>query len=150
MRFDDSAWVRTRDANPTARALFVRHYSYRPYRDGRKPQKFVGPGEYIALVTHNGDALFVWRKFISGDGQQGVNCAVFRNESGYLSSDLIIEACGLAWLRWPGERLYTYVNPRKIKSTNPGYCFLMAGWQKCGVTKANRLVILECLPSGGG
>jgi hypothetical protein len=42
-------------------------------------------------------------------GQRGVNCAVFRNESSVLSSELIREACGLAWTRWPGERLYTYV-----------------------------------------
>lgn len=144
MRMDESVWVRCRDANPTARSIFVRHYSYRPYRDGRRPQKFVGPGEYIALLTHNADALFVWRKFISGDGQQGVNCAVFRNESNQRSSDLIREASRFAWARWPGERLYTYVNPRKVRSSNPGYCFLMAGWRKCGITKHNKLVILEC------
>jgi hypothetical protein len=37
----------------------------------------------------------VWEKVIdhvSGDGQQGVNCAVFRNESEILSSQLILEA----------------------------------------------------------
>jgi hypothetical protein len=142
-RVDQSNWIRIRDANPTARGLFVRHYSYRPYADGRRPLKFVGPGEYIALVTPEADALFVWRKFISGDGQQGVNCSVFRNESRFLSSDLITEASCIAWEKWPGERLYTYVNPRKIQSTNPGYCFLMAGWRRCGITKVNKLVILE-------
>jgi hypothetical protein len=31
--------------------------------------------------TGDADALFVWRKFIDDSGQQGVNCAVFRNES---------------------------------------------------------------------
>jgi len=142
-RVDQSNWIRIRDAHPTARRLFERHYSYRPYADGRKPLKFVGPGEYIALVTPEADALFVWRKFISGDGQQGVNCSVFRNESRFLSSDLIIEASYIAWQKWPGERLYTYVNPRKIQSTNPGYCFIMAGWHRCGITKVNELVILE-------
>jgi len=142
-RVDQSNWIRIRDANPTARGIFVRHYSYRPYRDGRRPLKFVGPGEYIALITPEADALFVWRKFISGDGQQGVNCAIFRNESRFLSSDLILEASYLAWEKWPGERLYTYVNPRKIQSTNPGFCFLMAGWRRCGITKVNKLVILE-------
>ena len=142
-RVDQSNWIRIRDANPTARGIFLRHYSYRPYRDGRRPQKFVGPGEYVALITPEADALFVWRKFISGDGQQGVNCSVFRNESRFRSSDLIVEASCIAWEKWPGERLYTYVNPRKIRSTNPGYCFLMAGWRRCGITKVNRLVILE-------
>jgi len=142
----ESIWIETRDANPTARTLFRRHYSYRPYRDGRNPAKFVGPGEYMALLTPDARALFVWRKFISLDRQTGVNCSVFRNEGPTLSSDLIREAMRLAWERWPGERLYTYVNPRKILSANPGYCFLKAGWRRCGVTKCRRLLILEVLP----
>jgi hypothetical protein len=28
----------------------------------------------------------------------------------------------------PG-RMYTYVNPAKIRSINPGYCFKQAGWR---------------------
>jgi len=26
------------------------------------------------------------------------------------------------------------INPRRVKSTNPGYCFLVAGWRRCGQT----------------
>lgn len=144
-------WVQVQDGDPAARALSRRHYSYRPYRDGRDPKKFVGPREHIVLITPDARALFVWRRFMipSRDGQQGVCCSVFRNESGILSSDLILEAEEWAWRRWPRERLYTYVNPRKIRSTNPGYCFKAAGWRSCGVTKWNRLIILEKLPQGG-
>ena len=101
------------------------------------------PGGKLVLLWHDARALFIWRRFISGDGQQGINCAVFRNEGASRSSDLIREADAIADERWPGERHYTYVNPRKIRSANPGYCFLMAGWRRCGVTKHNRLVILE-------
>lgn len=136
-------WIEVRDGNPTARTLFRRHYSYRPYADGRDSALFVGPGEKLVLLSPCARALFVWRRFISGDGQQGVNCAVFRNETPALSSDLIRAADRIAWQRWPGERHYTYVNPRKIASSNPGYCFLRAGWQRCGVTKNKRLHILE-------
>jgi hypothetical protein len=100
----------------------------------------------MVLLTPDDKALFVWRKFISGDGQQGVNCAVFRNESAARSSDLIRAAQAMAWERWPGSRLYTYVNPRKIRSNNPGCCFIKAGWKRCGMTKWKRLIILECLP----
>lgn len=135
-----------RDGDPTALALFNRHYSRRKYADGRKPKLFVGPGEKFVLMTTCGRALFVWRKFISDDGQEGVNCAVFRNESIHKSSTLILEAEAIAWRRWPGQRLYTYVNPRKIKSANPGYCFKVAGWRTCGRTKMRGLVILEKLP----
>jgi hypothetical protein len=140
-------WFGAKDGDRRALALYRRHYSARRYRDGRKPTLFVGPGEKMVLLTQTCDALFVWRKFISMDEQDGINCAVFRNESSALSSDLIREAVDLAWRRWPGERLYTYVDPAKVKSTNPGYCFQAAGWRKCGVSKGG-LVILELLPSG--
>jgi hypothetical protein len=136
-------WIEVRDGNETARSLFARHYSHRPYVDGRKPKLIVGPGYKMVLLRPAADALFVWRKFISGDGQQGVNCAVFRNEGPELSSTLIREADALADLRWPGERHFTYVNPRKVRGTNPGFCFLKAGWRRCGVTKWNKLMIME-------
>ena len=136
-------WLVIADGDDTGRDLFQAHYSYRPYADGRRPKLFVGPGEKLALLWPDATALFVWRKFISGDGQQGVNCAVFRNEGEARSSDLIRAADAIADARWPGERHYTYVNPRKVRSTNPGFCFIAAGWRRCGVTKHNRLLILE-------
>ena len=139
-------WYAVKDGFAAARYLFDRHYSRHHYKDGRKPRMFVGPGEKMVLMTNDSKALFVWRKFISDNGQTGVNCAIFRNESDALSSTLILEAEAIAWQRWPGERLYTYVDSKKIKSTNPGYCFKIAGWHECGRTKVNGLVILEKLP----
>ncbi|HEX8184350.1 MAG TPA: hypothetical protein VF747_06355 [Blastocatellia bacterium] len=147
LKLKEGYWYEAKDADYRARELFDRHYSRRRYKDGRKPLKFVGPGEYRVLLTAACDALFVWRKFISDDGQQGINCAVFRNEGQILSSTLILEACELAWEKWPNQRLYTYVNPRKIRSTNPGYYFLKAGFVKCGVSKRSKLVILERYPN---
>lgn len=140
----NGAWTEVRDGNPSAWEIFQRHYSRYIYADGRKPVLFVGPGEKMVLLTSDARALFVWRKFISADAQQGVNCAIFRNEGKELSSLLIRAAMKLAWQRWPGERLYTYVNPRKIKSPNPGFCFIAAGWRRCGITKTRKLIILEC------
>ncbi|MET0039094.1 MAG: hypothetical protein ABW041_02975 [Dehalococcoides mccartyi] len=128
-------WIPVKDGDERARALYRRHYSCYHYADGRKPCLFVGPGEKMVLLNQDCTALFVWRKFIDDSGQTGVNCAVFRNESNNLSSDMIREAQMLAWSRWPQERLYTYVNPMRIRSTNPGYCFLQAGWQHEGKTK---------------
>ena len=43
----------------------------------------------------------------------------------------------------PGERMFTYVNPKLIRSANPGYCFKVCGWRICGVTKKRKLIILE-------
>lgn len=136
-------WLEAQDGDDHARALYHRHYSYKPYADGRFSKLFVGPGEKVVLITETGDALFVWRKFKSADMQIGVNCAVFRNEGPVLSSVLIVEADAIAAAKWPGERLFTYVNPRKVRSANPGFCFKSAGYRATGVTKWNKLIILE-------
>jgi hypothetical protein len=140
-------WFPVKDGSPQARWLFERHYSCcNPKRD--RHNRITGPGEYMLLMTSDSLALFAWRKFIDKSGQAGVNCAIFRNEGSTLSSELILEAEQLAWQRWPGARLYTYVNPRKVKSSNPGYCFKAAGWKVCGITKRRNLIILEKLHDG--
>lgn len=149
------AWVQVKDCDSRALAIFRRHYTYRTRRDqlemfrparNRNMKHFVGPGQKLVLLSSDGRALFVWRKFISMDAQTGVNCAVFRNEGSELSSLLIKYADDIAFDKWPGERHYTYVDTRKIRSSNPGYCFKMAGWRPCGWTKARGLLILERLP----
>jgi hypothetical protein len=139
-------WLFARDGDATVREIFDRHYSRIHYADGRTPKLFVGPGEKTVLISDDAKAIFVWRKFKCDDGNEGVNCAVFRNEGAMLSSALIVEAGEVAWNRWPGQRLFTYVQPKSIRSTNPGYCFKRADWTPCGITKWNRLVILEKLP----
>lgn len=124
--------------------IFCRHYTARRHR---KVFQFVGPGEKTVLITPDALALFVWRKFIDDavPKQTGVNCAVFRNEGPQLSSLLILAAEAVAWERWPGERLYTYVDPNKTRrKRDPGRCFLRAGWRHAGWTKGG-LRILEKL-----
>ena len=145
--FAPPVWLSIKDGDDEARRFFDRHYSRKPYADGRQPKLFVGPGEKLVLVTACRRALFAWRKFINGDGQQGVNCAIFGNEGAGLASFLIEEADAIADQRWPGERHYTYVNPRKVASENPGFCFLKAGWRRCGITKWNKLIIMERDPT---
>ena len=136
-------WWITRDGDPECLALFRRHYSHRPYRDGRSVKLFVGPGEKLVLRTPLADAMFVWRKFKDDSGQNGVCCAVFRNESGIRSSDLIREACDIAWAVWPDSRLYTFVDPRKVRSVNPGFCFQSAGWRRCPGRTSKGLIVME-------
>jgi hypothetical protein len=142
-------WLLGKDGNPVGYALYSRHYSASRYSAGRKRRRrqFVGPGEKMVLLGFMCAAVFAWQKQrYRRDGQQGVNCTIFRNESPHRSSDMIREAMSLAWERWPGERLFTLVDPRKVQSSNPGYCFLMAGWRKCGQSKNGKL-IFEVLPS---
>jgi hypothetical protein len=152
-------WLSVRDSDPRAIGLYARHYSAAS-RIGRERwlrSGISGPGEGMVLLTEDSRALWLWRTRMSAyvgsaakrgydDGQRGVMCSVFRNESPVLSSELIREACELAWQRWPGERLFTYVADAKIRSVNPGYCFKKAGWRTCGRNADGRLTILEILP----
>ena len=140
-------WWLTKDGDEYILALYERHYSCYHYKDGRIRKLCAGPGEKIVLRTLDGKAAFIWRKFRDNSGQKGINCAFFRNEAPekYQSSELIRQADAIADVVWPGERHYTYVNAKKIRSTNPGYCFLAAGWQRWGKTKGG-LIVLEKLP----
>lgn len=145
-------WWLTKDGDADCLALYERHYSAYHYKDGRARRRFAGPGEKIVLRTAEGNAMFVWRKFIdrcidvrTGQPQGGINCAVFRNESPHPSSDLIRQADAIADRLWPGGRHYTYVDPQRVASRNPGYCFLVAGWRRCGTTQGG-LLVMERLP----
>lgn len=142
--FSDDVWVNVKDGNETALSIFLRHYTA---RQTRKIRQFVGPGEKMVLLTPDARALFVWRlERYTLNGQVGANCSVFRNEGPHRSSDLIRKADLMAWERWPGERLYTYVDPNKTRhKRDPGRCFLRAGWRHHGWTKKG-LRILEHLP----
>jgi len=141
---NDPIWYITKDGDRSCLRLFRRHYSCRNKRP--KQGQFVGPGEHVVLRTDRGDAVFVWRAAeFRRDGQEGIECSLFRNESEYRSSDLIGQADAIADFCWPNRRHYTFVDQAAVRSSNPGYCFLAAGWHRCGYT-GNKLVILERLP----
>ncbi len=119
--------------DPRAVGMYSRHYSSSKNNKTFREWLAYGitaPGETIVLMSADSSVLFVWlkQKYIDSN-QTGVNCAVFRNEGSLLSSDIILEAEQFAWERWSGERLYTYVDPNEVKSSNPGYCFKKAGWR---------------------
>ena len=134
-------WWITRDGDKSCLAMYERHYSAYRYRDGRVRKLFCGPGEKIVLRTASADAIWAWRKFKDDSGQTGINCAVFRNESSHKSSELIRQADAIADICWPGERHYTYVSAEAVRSSNPGFCFIVAGWRRCGRTKGGLLIL---------
>ena len=138
--------------DPRAVFLYHRHYSSLKNKSSTRQwlnHGIAAPGEKIVLMTADSLALFVWiRQRYTQNGQHGVNCAVFRNETNTLSSELILEAEILARKKWPGEdRFYTYIDPKRV-SSNPGYCFKKAGWKllkdRGEIIKTTRgLLILE-------
>jgi hypothetical protein len=133
-------WWLTKDGDRSVLALYERHYSAYQYRDGRVRRLFAGPGQKIVLRTASGDAGVVWRSFIGDSGERGINCAFFRNEGAIVSSHLIRQADHIAYQVWACRRHYTYVDQTQIRSRNPGFCFLQAGWRKCGVTQNGKLI----------
>lgn len=136
-------WWLTKDGDLDLLKLYERHYSCD--NKHRRIRQFVGPGEKIVLRTWCGRAGWAWRQFIDDSGQQGVNCAFFRNETQITSSELVRQADAVADFCWPGKRHYTYVDPKEVRSRNPGYCFIVAGWRRCGVSPKG-LLILERMP----
>ncbi len=149
MTMIEGHWLSVKDGDPAVFALYKRHYSYHQYKDNRRKvarnrKLIMGPGEKMILITRQLNALFGWRKFKDDSGQTGVNCSVFRNESEVLSSLLILEAEQLAWNRWPGERLYTYVDGHAVQGD--GCCFKKAGWKKLNKRTKGGKIILEKLP----
>lgn len=129
-----SAVIRTRDGDPECRALADRHYS----RKTAGASLFIGPGRKIVLRNPEGTWVFAWRRSeFREDGQTGWECTIFRNESGQLSSEIILEC-----EKYVEGRKFTYIDPDEVESPNPGYCFKIAGWKYDGKSKTglHRLV----------
>jgi hypothetical protein len=124
------------------RALADRHYSRRSVGN----RQFCYNGRKLVLRDALGEVLFVWMfpdPALRMDRQTGYNCAIFRNESARRSSDIILEAEGLAVAKWGPGRMYTYVDPRQVRSRNPGYCFLVAGWRRERITAAGKHLFVK-------
>lgn len=109
-------------------ALADRHYS----RQKPGSNQFLPPGRTITIRDNLGLVLFGWlwqKPEYRDDNQDGYCCSIFRNECSFrLSSNIILEAESIALEKWGSSRVFTYVDPAKIQSRNPGYCFKCAGW----------------------
>jgi len=134
--------VKTTHFDPEMARLADRHYSRRTVG----ARQFCYSGRKLVLRDTQGLVLFVWmwpQDAMRLDGQTGYNCAIFRNESDRLSSSIILEAEGLAVAKWGPNRMYTYVAPTKVRSTNPGFCYLKAGWHKAGFSKSGQVLLVK-------
>jgi hypothetical protein len=127
----------SKDGDPELREMADRHYS----RQSIGHPLFIGPGRKIVLRNPEGTWVFAWRKAeLREDGQTGWECTIFRNESDRLSSEIILEC-----EKFVEGRMFTYINARKVRSCNPGYCFKRAGWTFDGKSKSG-LVRLAKVP----
>lgn len=147
-------WHLSHRADKRALPIADRHYN----RQKIGSPQFVPPGRCLVLLTERADALWVTSypeaKYVQHAWAGAWMCSCFRNESNYLSSQLITEA--VAATRWyastdpdwgdiPALGFITFVNKGKVRSDNPGYCYKMAGWKHVGYTQG-KLVALQLLP----
>lgn len=123
--------------------LADRHYS----RGKIGSPQFAPPGELIVLRDASGLVVFTWvRQQFRLDEQFGYYCSMFRNESPRLSSDIILEAETFAVARWGAGRAFTFIDPRRVASANPGYCFKRAGWKFVGLNPKGQHILEKYLP----
>lgn len=138
---DYGPWIRTHNCDPAGRALADKHYS----RQTIGAARFTRPGKNIVLRTPKGDAIWAsWIGKFRRDGLDAYECTIFRNESEYMSSYLIALASLITFSEGhKKDGIITYVDERKVKSINPGFCFQSVGYRKIGYTKVRGLAIYQ-------
>ncbi len=141
-----SHWLEVPKGNRQARRMADRHYSF-SNTASRNSHEVGPPGQKIILVTADSKAIWgshrpaPWAGIKRSDGLSGLFCFLFRNE-GYVvaqSSDLIREAVVITALRWGSEDFWTYVAGAHVTSSNPGYCYLVAGFEHDGWVQSAKL-----------
>ena len=118
-------------SDPIVNGLADRHYTRRSIGNGR-----VGPPARV-LVLRALDDRAAWVTAYSvcaDDGLDAWRCTLFRNEGAQLSSSLICDAMAATELVWesgpPADGWVTYVDRARVRSQNPGFCFVAAGWRR--------------------
>jgi len=142
-------WVLSHRADPEVVPLADRHYN----RQKIGSPQFAPPGRCLVLKTRNVDAFWItswpFAQYVKHAWGGAWICSAFRNESMYLSSDLIREAVQATRARYPETPelgMITFVDGKKTRQKrDPGRCYLKAGFERCGMTKGG-LYALQLLP----
>lgn len=141
------AWRVSHRFDPAAVKLADRHYN----RQKVGSPQFVPPGRCVVLVLEDGKAVWTtswpFPEYVKHAWAGAWVNSIFRNESVRLSSALIREAIAATRCFWepPELGIVTFVDTTKVRSTNPGCCYLKAGFKKVGHTKGG-LLALQLLP----
>ena len=139
-------WHQVKASDPLAREMRDRHYS-----TDRPGGKTVGPpGRRIVLITEDRASLWIthWPDpRLVLDKIDALRCTMFRREGRRRerASVLILAAMEFSEAHYgaaPAGWL-TYVEPAKIKSQDPGYCFKMAGYEVDQSFVSKRLIRLR-------
>lgn len=145
-------------------------HEHGPHYSRRTPgsKTFTGVGQEIVLVTSDGAAVWaVVRQRTpsrvgsgSSRGRSGVadpnpkfvwRNMLFRNLGDVLSSALILGALRATYKQWalrygslPAEILRTEIDPKRIRSANPGFCYKMAGFHNPRIVRGKLYLDAPC------
>lgn len=142
LELDDAPLVAVKRCDVESRLLADRHYS----RQTIGSREFMGNGRTLVLRDTAGTLVFGWLyPKAAMHVIDAVWCSIFHNESAWRSSDAILEAERMALEKWSdAPRFATYIDPRKITSRNPGYCFKVVGYKHVGQsTRGLHLLVKE-------
>lgn len=131
-------WALSWRADASVRGLADRHYN----RQKVGAAQFVPPGRALVLATPARDAFWItswpFAEYVQHAWAGAWVCSAFRNEGPALSSGLILEAVAATRWRWPDVPdlgMVTFVDGDKVRSSNPGFCYLRAGFSRVGRTQ---------------
>lgn len=132
-------WSVSHRADPPAVAIADRHYN----RQKPGTPQFVPPGACLVLLMPGAVWTSSWPRYVQHQWPRAWVNTLFRKEIPGIASEFIIEAVAATRYYWgpaiPPQGMITFVNPREVRSTNPGYCYLMAGFERAGRTKSGLL-----------
>jgi hypothetical protein len=145
-------WSLSDRAAPEPRAIADRHYN----RQKPGTRQFVPPGRCVVLFQPRAFWVTSWpfAEYVKHAWPGAWVCSAFRNEGAGLSSDLITQAVAATRSKWTPPELefpiITFIDESKTRpKRDPGYCYLMAGWEVIGRTKGDLLALgqrLESMP----
>jgi hypothetical protein len=137
-------WRLSWRADPRARAIADRHYN----RQKVGTPQFVPPGRCLVLLTADASALWVtswpFAEYTMHRWAGAWVNSLFRRESGdVLASTLIREAVAATRFHWPDVPalgMVSFVDRDEVRpKRDPGYCYLMAGFEYDGMTEGGLL-----------
>lgn len=140
-------WQLSHRADKLALPIADRHYN----RQKPGTPQFVPPGRCVVLRTDQALWVTSWpfAEYVKHRWSGAWVNSCFRREGGAQASLLIREA--LAATRWiwpdvPALGMVTFIDRDEVKpKRNPGYCYLMAGFEPDGETEGG-LIAVRCKP----
>lgn len=142
-------WIVSHRADPLAVRLADEHYT----RQKPGTPQFVPPGRCVVLRTADGSAVWTtswpFPEYVRHAWPGAWVCSIFRNTGPLCSSDLIRQAVAVTRWVWPeAPRLgmVTFVDARKVRAGEPGYCFRCAGFRRLRIKTKGGLYVLQMRP----